>query len=471
MEDQRTFASLSGDRNPMHMDFDVARRTQGAGVSVHGVHIVLWTLDQLCAQGVDIARFGSFAGSYLKFVLVDEPVESSFWMKNESVMKAEATVFGQPVVEMTFKTIGEEASGGSAFLGFDEYVIADQPSLLSLAEMRDFAAWLSPPASEDALIHAFPSLCKALGVARVSAFALLSGLVGMACPGLHSMSSGFSLRLAQERPARAGLGARTSFVDARSRMIRLEVAGSGVVGEVFAFERFPPIETRLEDVEAAVAPGEFAEMRALVIGGSRGLGAATAKLIVAGGGQALLTYRHGAREAEALCAELSARFGSQKCRAISYDVRGDAGTQLADAARDVTHLFYFATPRIFGRHGVLFNQEAFEEFCEYYVVGFYRLVELLTSTRPRERLQVLYPSSIDVEKRPSQMIEYIMAKTAGEIICQELARALPDLQIVVPRLPRVLTDQTACAPPVPAADSVATMLPLLRATKGLGTGT
>jgi hypothetical protein len=56
-----------------------------------------------------------------------------------------------------------------------------------------------------------------------------------------------------------------------------------------------------------------------------------------------------------------------------------------------------------------------------------------------------------------------MAKAAGEILCADLMRAHRNLTVSAPRLPRVLTDQTATVPPVPVVDPIATLLPLLRA--------
>ena len=76
---------------------------------------------------------------------------------------------------------------------------------------------------------------------------------------------------------------------------------------------------------------------------------------------------------------------------------------------------------------------------------------------------MFYPSSVAVEKRPKGITEYAMAKAAGEILCADLMAAHRRLRIAAPRLPRIMTDQTATVPPVPAADPVETMLGLLRA--------
>ena len=78
-------------------------------------------------------------------------------------------------------------------------------------------------------------------------------------------------------------------------------------------------------------------------------------------------------------------------------------------------------------------------------------------------VRVFLPSTVFIDERPRGMTEYAMAKAAGEILCADLSRAHRRLVITAPRLPRILTDQTATVPPVPTADPVEVMLPLLLA--------
>ena len=49
---QERFAAFSGDRNPMHMDGLAARRTQAGTCVVHGMHLLLWSLDHLARKSV-----------------------------------------------------------------------------------------------------------------------------------------------------------------------------------------------------------------------------------------------------------------------------------------------------------------------------------------------------------------------------------------------------------------------------------
>ena len=47
-EDQIAFAKISGDSNPVHMDPILARRLLFGRQIVHGLHALLWGLDQYC---------------------------------------------------------------------------------------------------------------------------------------------------------------------------------------------------------------------------------------------------------------------------------------------------------------------------------------------------------------------------------------------------------------------------------------
>ena len=71
--DQHWFAALSGDTNPMHMDALAARRTQAGAPVVHGVHAVLWVLDQV-ARTRDLRGLANVAVSMNRFTYLDQPV-------------------------------------------------------------------------------------------------------------------------------------------------------------------------------------------------------------------------------------------------------------------------------------------------------------------------------------------------------------------------------------------------------------
>jgi NAD(P)-dependent dehydrogenase (short-subunit alcohol dehydrogenase family) len=94
------------------------------------------------------------------------------------------------------------------------------------------------------------------------------------------------------------------------------------------------------------------------------------------------------------------------------------------------------------------------------VDGFLRLAQALRARR--NDVSLLYPSSVYVAERPRGMLEYAMAKAAGETLCSEMNMAWAPLRVAVVRLPRLPTDPTAsvmeAAPPSP----VAFLLPAVR---------
>jgi NAD(P)-dependent dehydrogenase (short-subunit alcohol dehydrogenase family) len=206
-----------------------------------------------------------------------------------------------------------------------------------------------------------------------------------------------------------------------------------------------------------VHAGEFASITALVIGGSRGLGALTARSIVAGGGRVIISFAVGAVEADAIVQEL----GADACQAIRFDALSEAGSQLANLRWNVDQLYYFASPHISRQKSAWYAPERFADFCEMYVNGFQRVCSALHDVRPNG-LAAFYPSSIFVEERPRDMVEYAMAKAAGETLCVEIERTLAPMRVIAKRLPRLLTDQTATILPSESRDAFDVMLPIIR---------
>jgi hypothetical protein len=60
------------------------------------------------------------------------------------------------------------------------------------------------------------------------------------------------------------------------------------------------------------------------------------------------------------------------------------------------------------------------------------------------------------------MTEYTMAKAAGEVLCADMNVSQAPLRVIVRRLPRLPTDQTASNTVAEAALPLDTMLPIIR---------
>jgi NAD(P)-dependent dehydrogenase (short-subunit alcohol dehydrogenase family) len=244
------------------------------------------------------------------------------------------------------------------------------------------------------------------------------------------------------------------------RLVRLTIRGGGLSGTLETLSRPPPT---MQPTTAALAPSvdrnEFLGAVALVIGGSRGLGEVTAKLIASGGGHVIVTYARGRSDAEAVAADINDWGGH--CETAAYDVLQDAAVQMARLSRVPTHLYYFATPTIWRRKAALCVLDRFREFNQFYVAGFLEAVMAALGRNPAG-IRVFYPSTVYVEERPAEMTEYAMSKAAGEMLCADLDRYQPGVRVLVKRLPRAATDQTGSVVPTQLAAAASVMLPVVR---------
>jgi len=476
-DDQQRFAHLSGDANPMHLDAIAARRTLAGASVVHGMHTVLWSLENLAAQG----RIGfvpvDLDVQFKKFLYVDDEAQLIINARTESSLRCSVVARGIPVTTIALtrpspnvipsEVEGQPPSGRSLDFARDDTEPTNSGACepqpippvardMTLELLADDSGCIALGSATEAAAM-FPAATERFGAETITCLAHLSGLVGMVCPGLHSIFGG--LRIAVDRAqANGGLKYRVESVDSRFRRIEMVVDGPGVAGRVSTFMRHPPVpQPALRDVRPHVAPDEFAATTALIIGGSRGLGALTARILAAGGARVVVTYNVGLQEAQ----ELAAEIGDSHARIMHYNVLAEATSQLVALPWDVNQLYYFATAQIFRSGDGSYSASRYNEFSAIYVDGFARLYAALRA-RSSAPISIFYPSSIFVEERPREMAEYAMAKAAGETLCADLSASTPGVRIITPRLPRLATDQTATLLPTRSADPIAELLPHIR---------
>jgi NAD(P)-dependent dehydrogenase (short-subunit alcohol dehydrogenase family) len=169
------------------------------------------------------------------------------------------------------------------------------------------------------------------------------------------------------------------------------------------------------------------------------------KIAAAAGGNVTITYAAGYTDALRIQSEI--RAGGGKCAVAALDVLAPLSRQLvqafsSDAPDDI---FYFASPIIDVSKHPVWRPQLFQRFVDYYVTGFSKLIDQLVSLRVNgsRGLRVFYPSTVFLDTPPAGSLEYCAAKAAGEVICRGWATRRQGIEVVYPRIPRLLTDQTA----------------------------
>ena len=455
------FARISGDWNPLHVDPIAARRVRFGSTVVHGIHLFLRALDELSARG-----------------LLDQLEPAALTATFDNPVPTKTVVMLRANIEINKIRFSGEAAGQRAFTGSielrsvqrndPEHENAEFPA--ALPQQVDF-----PPAITEGSVPLklsrsltsalFPSLGSLPSRAWIADLLASTQIVGMRCPGLHSIYSGFKFRCSQRRSE----GVVTSMhyhihgMEHRLHLLRIQVQGAYLDGSIDAFFRPPPVSQRsLQDIAANIARDRFVGHRVLVVGGSRGLGELAAKIAIAGGADVTITYARGKSDADHICQE--ARTIGLACAARQLDVLEES-TQSAWAwlsAAHFSHIYYFASP-VISRNSGSWSETLFQQFTRVYVTAFARLVEHTAPARPTPGrvVRYLYPSSVFVTQPESGFIEYAVAKVAGEALCDQL-RTRRTVHFVKPRLPRMLTDQTSSLVNIGAVDPFPVMLDVTR---------
>ncbi len=450
-----SFAALSGDWNPIHCDQAFARKTLFGATVLHGIHIAMHMLE--CGvRGLSPIELTRFEVEFPHPCRHGESFAVDVLERTDAGLKAIALSGGKCVGELKCGWLDRKSEGSNslpnALIPRSEATEVDRTSAKGLS--GSVPLMLNRSTCQDL----FPQLSRNLPAEQLALILAATRIVGMKCPGLHSIFLKLGLEFDPSEDLSPALNYRVELAHAVTGFTRIRLDAGYATGTIIAaFRPESPSQPTCEAISDLVPQDTFRSQRALVVGGSRGLGETAAKLLAVGGADVLLTYRTGRSDAERVVAEICDHGG--RARAIAYDASGS--TPIEFEAWEPTHLYYFATPPIVLDESNSFEQPLFESYCKVYVDGFWRL--LATATHYFKRpIIALYPSSAALDEILPGAAEYAAAKSAGETLCRHLEKAHDKVRIHVHRFPRMLTDQTASVMPYDYPDNAALLLEVLR---------
>lgn len=462
LADQASFASLSGDFNPVHVDPHAARRLLFGRPVVHGVHALLWGMDEWCRRLDHPVALERLRVDFRRPIGLSEPVhfELHAGLRKATDLRLHTNARVAIRIRLQWSPVAAER-----VLTASDTTSPPVTTCLERTEdnMEGQSGRLPLHLPEPAFGAHFPHALRRLPGDRLATLLASTRMVGMECPGLHSVYS--QLALAFTRPEAdpsedESFQYRVRTMDSRFHLATIEVEAPGMTGTVRAFVRpSPRRQLDFDTARSMVAPDAWSGRHAWVVGGSRGLGEVAAKLLAAGGAAVTVTYHRGVDDAERIVAEI--RRGGGRAEMLALDVLNlPASLELVpEGSHAPTDLLYFATPRIVPGERGAFSPELFDHFCRYYVRGFAALVKALA---PHGLQRVVYPSSVFVDDPPETLAEYGAAKAAGEVVSAALEKGLFGVTIGRPRLPRMATDQTASLTALESVDPGPVILEMLR---------
>ena len=430
LQDQYKFAEISGDYNDIHLNEKVARRSIFGYPIVHGINLVLWAIESELSKN-KFQKILYLEALFKNSVYLNETVFLKRKLLNKSV---EINLYSRDrivtSIKLDIEKSYEDNSNNQINPNLPPY---EKPLEITMEEMEGNQGKLELFLNYLKFKSLFPLIADKLPKNQIATIISTSRLVGNICPGTNSLFTKILLHSKKNEYINK-LFFSVSKIDKRFNLINLNIKSPSFNGEIQAFERPPKIkQKKYSDFRKVIPPESFSNIKALVIGGSRGLGEVTTKILCAGGAEVVFTFFNGKAEAEEIVADIQA--SGAKIESLFLDIKEDLPIPLPK----VNLLVYMPTPFIFDAVKSKFSPLLFKKFLDYYIFGLHKIITNLDLSDP---LVVFNPSSVAIDDLPLNMGEYSSAKAASEIMSNFLEKANINLKFHCPRLSRLNTDQT-----------------------------
>jgi NAD(P)-dependent dehydrogenase (short-subunit alcohol dehydrogenase family) len=439
------FAAASGDQNPLHTDAGFARASPYGRPIAQGALVTIAALS--VAEADALEHVDGLQVQFKQAVLPDEDYATTLLASDSEGGRIEVRREGRVAVSISW-TVDRDASLPEAVSqrGASLRAAPDEPSLEALA--AGDASFEEPYAAD---LDALDALADELGAGHVPRTLMLwlaaaSYTVGMIVPGRDAVF--VAAWIARSSSERAGLleGSVTT-VDERIGLVNVDVelheaeASARVTLQTFLRPPVPPPDRT--SIGGYLPPSsDLSGRNVLVVGASRGLGAALAGALATQGARVWAGFSRSAAHVEGLRSE----FGAEAIQPLQFDA-----TDVSDVRRAFVPLRERETVLdgiVLAAAPSLYETGPLHPDASESTVGFvdeslaqtlFPLAETLPMLAPDGWVVIL--SSSALEDPPEAWPHYVIAKSAVEGVaayCRRVTRA----RVLIARPPTMWTDST-----------------------------
>ncbi len=452
------FAAFTGDYSALHMREDFARRTRFRQRIAHGMLSVVALAKVQSTRAGGVVSFRSLKGRFLRPVGLSDRLrllidvnpgtdgEYSFSARWERV--SDETLLTR--VTGLYRVVPQAASmpetGGSTNDVLPVFRERDQ-DIIESAGQEETLRWRWFPEAMELLAS---QVLRPMGIdsgsvpcSNLLATLMLSPLVGMRLPGRRATFLGFEMTFdgTVDLSLPLALHAAVSATKPSTGMIdaRVEVGQEGRTvahGTVEALVNEAPRKVPgCHQLAAGMVGLGLKDRSAIIIGGSRGIGEATAKLLGLLGVNVMLSYYRGADDANAIVADIRENGGNAAC--MPCDVRDESQVRElikeVQARWDRVDVLVNCAVHDFSPASALSSR--WEDYLPELEVSLHGLHNACQAVVPIMRRggggKIINFSSTAVRMPVSGQSRYITAKAAVEGYTRSLARELAGSNIQV----------------------------------------
>lgn len=453
-EDLAGFSAASHDRNPLHLSENYARSTPYGEPVVFGILGVLAALGQLPDRPGRRLQSLSVEFRNPLAVGVSYRIDVSATSSDcETVKLYDAT---RLMLKATFAfTPGAAGTHPLQVYEMPSIAEASNRTKSDLTPGTRVAGNYSPGEKEFMqLVTRWGLSGKGATSHQIAALMWASFLVGMELPGQRAVFWRLILNFLPELESHSGpFGYEAVVQELDERFDLLYTTGSlssghtpGATAKMWAFVRQDSPQPSLNRITDILPPSQQLSGKvALVIGGSRGLGAAITQALASQGCSVALNYHRSSRDAD----RVRASFGADSDRITL--LQGDAAdSQWCATARQtildrygkLDLLICNASPPI---RPLPFAPERMAQFEEF-LAGSLALVTVpmasFLDTLAEQGGWSIVLSSMFVTEPPADFPQYVTTKSAVEGLARWAALHYPKVRHLIVRPPKLLTDQT-----------------------------